>query len=142
MTKRMAIPWQSDFAYCTVQTPNITLSSVNQAADGSGIEVPPAYYVYWWPPQSPMHVVAGSVNPGDQVLDAIVSGDAKNNPIVAAGQRVPFQRGIASPAAMIANWHRLGFILNQGDNDYPYYVEKERNSIGLAQYTELRKGGS
>jgi L-lysine 6-oxidase len=142
MTKRMAIPWQSDFAYCTVQTPNITLSTVNQAADGSGIEVPPAYYVYWWPPQSPMHVVAGSVDPSDQVLDAIVSGDAKNNPIVAAGQRVPFQRGIASPAAMIANWHRLGFILNQGDNDYPYYVEKERNSIGLAQYTELQKGGS
>ena len=45
LTKRMAIPWQSDFQECTVQTPNITNPTINQSADGTGIEAPPTYYV-------------------------------------------------------------------------------------------------
>lgn len=40
LTKRMAIPWQSDFQECTVQTPNITNPTINQSADGTGIEAP------------------------------------------------------------------------------------------------------
>ena len=132
LTKRMAIPWQSDFQECTVQTPNITNPTVNQFADGTGIEVPPAYYVYWWPPQSPMHVVTGSLEPGDQVLDAIVS-EIAGQTIIPAGQRVSYQRGINSIADMIASWSRLGFIVNQGTEQYPYFVEKERNSQALGQ---------
>lgn len=132
LTKRMAIPWQADFQECTVQTPNITNSTVNQFADGTGIEVPPTYYVYWWPPQSPMHVMTGSIEPNDQVLDALVSRIA-GQPVVPAGQRVPYQRGIDSVQDMIDNWSRLGFIVNQGPEHYPYFVETERNNQGLAQ---------
>lgn len=142
LTKRMAIPWLADFQECTVQTPNITNPAINQFADGTGIEMPPAYFVYWWPPQSPMHVMTGSVGPGDQVLDAIVSNIA-GQPIIAAGQRVPYQRGINTIGDMIANWSRLGFIVNQGSEDYPYFVEKERNFRGLAQvwFNNQQPGG-
>lgn len=138
LTKRMAIPWQADFQECTVQTPNITNPSVNQFADGTGIEVPPAYYVYWWPPQSPMHVVTGSLAPGDQVLDALVS-EIAGQPLIPAGQRVPYQRGIGSVQDMITSWSRLGFIVNQGTDSYPYFVEKERDSQSLGQLAALRQ---
>jgi L-lysine 6-oxidase len=137
LTKRMAIPWQADFQECTVQTPNITNATVNQFADGTGIEAPPAYYVYWWPPQSPMHVVTGSLDPGEQVLDGIVSGIA-GQPIIPAGQRIPFQRGILNIQDMINSWSRLGFIINQGTEDYPYFVEKERNNQGFGQLAALQ----
>ncbi|MBY5163622.1 CTQ-dependent lysine 6-oxidase LodA [Salsipaludibacter albus] len=143
LTKRMAIPWQSDFQECTVQTPNITDPLVNQFADGTGIEVPPAYYVYWWPPQSPMHVVAGSLEPEDQVLDAVVSR-IDGQPIIPAGQRVPYQRGIASVQDMLDSWSRLGFVVDRGPADMPYFVETERNSQALVQIllNEQAAGGS
>ena len=133
LTKRMAIPWQADFQECTVQTPNITNPRVNQFADGTGIEAPPTYYVYWWPPQSPMHVVTGSRDPGDQVLDAYVS-NIDGQPVIPAGQRVEYQRGIAAISDMIQNWSRLGFIVNHGVAGIPYLVEQERDFRGLAQY--------
>ena len=141
MTKRMAIPWQADFQECTVQTPNITNPNINQFADGTGIEAPPAYYVYWWPPQSPMYVVSGSLDAGDQVLDAIVS-QIDGQPIIPAGQRVPFQRGINSVQDMIDNWGRLGFIVNQGADDYPYFVENERDFKSLGQLAALQQAAS
>jgi L-lysine 6-oxidase len=139
LTKRMAIPWQSDFQECTVQTPNITNQTINQFADGTGIEAPPAYYVYWWPPQSPMHVITGSVDAGNQVMDALVS-QIDGQPIIPAGQRVPYQRGINTIADMINSWSRLGFILNQSKlPSMPYFVEKERNTQELAQITILQQ---
>lgn len=131
LTKRMAIPWQADFHECTAQTPNISNPSVNQFADGTGIEVPPTYYVYWWPPQSPMAVVAGSLDPGDQVLDALASD--VQGPVSPAGQRVAYQRGIDSVEDIIQSWSRLGFVVNQGPPDYPYYVETERNFGAFGQ---------
>lgn len=140
LTKRMAIPWQSDFAECTVQTPNISNAHINQFADGTGIEVPPAYYVYWWPPQSPMHVTAGSLDPGDQVLDGLVYGPIVDQPIIPAGQRVPYQRGVLSAADMIDNWSRLGFIVNQGPENIPYFTEQERNSRAFGQLEANQKG--
>lgn len=132
LTKRMAIPWQADFHECTVQTPNMTNAHVNQFADGTGIEIPPTYYVYWWPPQSPMHVVTGTTEPSDQVLDAIVSL-IDDQPVIPAGQRVPYQRGIYSVQDIIDSWSRLGFIVNQGSEQYPYFVEKERNFAAFGQ---------
>ncbi|MBL1278099.1 MAG: CTQ-dependent lysine 6-oxidase LodA [Ectothiorhodospiraceae bacterium] len=137
LTKRMAIPWQADFQECTVQMPNITNPTINQFADGTGIEVPPAYYVYWWPPQSPMHIITGSLEPADQVLDAIVSNIA-GQPIIPAGQRVPFQRGVNTTQDMINNWNALGFIVNQGSEEYPYFVESERNSKTFGQLAALK----
>ena len=132
LTKRMAIPWMADFQECTVQTPNITDINVNQLADGSGIEVPPAYYVYWWPPQSPYNVMTGSLNAGDQVIDAFTAG-IDQQPIVPAGQNVEYQRGIQSPQDMIDYWSMLGFVVNRGSDAYPYYVESERNIRQLGQ---------
>jgi len=142
LTKRMAIPWQADFQECTVQTPNISNPKINQFADGTGIEVPPAYYVYWWPPQSPMHVVSGSVEPHEQVLDAIVS-QIDGQPIIPAGQRVPYQRGINSIEDMINSWNRLGFIVNQSRaENYPYFVEKERNFGQLGQLAAMQQAAA
>lgn len=139
ITKRMAIPWQSDFQECTVQTPNTTIPSVNQFADGTGIEVPPAYYVYWWPPQSPMHVMTGSMNPQDQVLDALVSVKLQQ-PLVPAGQRVSYQRAILNPQDMIISWSRLGFVVNKGTQNYPNFVETERNFQAFGQLATVSYG--
>ncbi|EMI40885.1 CTQ-dependent lysine 6-oxidase LodA [Rhodopirellula sp. SWK7] len=138
LTKRMAIPWQADFQECAVQTPNITNASVNQFADGTGIEAPPAFYVYWWPPQSPVHVVTGSVDPNDQVLDASVSQIA-GQPIIPAGQRVPYQRGIINVQDMITSWFRLGFIVDQGAPGFEYFTEQERGFGSLAQLEVLQQ---
>ncbi|MEJ6392146.1 LodA/GoxA family CTQ-dependent oxidase [Gymnodinialimonas sp. 2305UL16-5] len=132
MTKRMAIPWMADFHECTVQTPNITDINVNQLADGSGIEVPPAFYVYWWPPQSPFNVTTGTNLPQDQVLDAFVS-DIDGQTIIPQGQNVEFQRGINSAEEMINAWFMLGFLINRGTAEVPYIVETERNFGQLAQ---------
>lgn len=139
ITKRMAIPWQADFQECTVQTPNISIPDINQFVDGSGIEVPPAYYVYWWPPQSPMHVITGSTNPQDQVLDAILSA-IDGQPIIPAGQRVDFQRGIYNISEMITNWFRLGFIVNQGLETLPNFVETERDFQAFGQLAAVKHG--
>lgn len=132
LTKRMAIPWMADFHECTVQTPNLSNIHVNQLADGSGIEVPPAFYVYWWPPQSPFNVTTGTGLPQDQVLDAFVS-DIDGQTIVPQGQNVEFQRGIDSAQKMIDSWFMLGFLLNRGTEEIPYIVETERNFGQLAQ---------
>lgn len=132
LTKRMAIPWMADFHQCTVQTPNISNIYVNQLADGSGIEVPPAFYVYWWPPQSPFNVMTGTLSAADQVLDAFVS-DIDGQTIIPQGQNVEYQRGINSAADMINSWYRLGFMLDRGTPEIPYIVETERNFGQLAQ---------
>jgi L-lysine 6-oxidase len=153
LTKRMAIPWQSDFFECTVQTPNIDNPQINQSPADDGIQVPPVYYVYWWPPQSPMQVVVGDLDPGNQVLDGYVSNppaiiNATNGLNInvqsqsgfsptAAGQTMNYSRGINSFGQMVAAWADLGFILNKGTKDYPYFVESERNTVFLAQGTAL-----
>lgn len=153
LTKRMAIPWQADFFDCTVQTPNITNPAVNQSPADDGIQIPPAFYVYWWPPQSPMHVIAGDLTPGHQVLDGYVAAQpgqlsgangitiniqSQNGfAITAAGQPVAYARGINSFNQMTAAWADLGFIVNQGPQDYPYFVECERNTTALAQGAAL-----
>jgi L-lysine 6-oxidase len=153
LTKRMAIPWQADFFDCTVQTPNITNPRINQSPADDGIQVPPAYYVYWWPPQSPMQVVTGDLNPGNQVLDGYVSSQPSQLSglnginlnvqsqsgfsLTAAGQTMPYARGISSFGQMVAAWNDLGFIVNQGPRDYPYFVETERNTVALAQGAAL-----
>ncbi len=132
LTKRMAIPWMADFHECTVQTPNISNVHINQLADGSGIQMPPAFYVYWWPPQSPFNVTTGTTLPQDQVLDAFVS-DIDGQTIIPQGQNVEFQRGINSAQEMINSWFTLGFLLNRGTEEVPYIVETERNFGQLAQ---------
>ncbi|MEM7453640.1 MAG: CTQ-dependent lysine 6-oxidase LodA [Planctomycetota bacterium] len=140
LTKRMAIPWMADFHECTVQTPNISNPFVNQLEDGSGIQVPPAFYVYWWPPQSPFNVTTGTSIPQDQVLDAYVS-DIDMQPVIPEGQDVLYQRGIYTASDMISHWADLGFVVNRGNETIQYQVETERNFSQFAQsYINLRSG--
>lgn len=121
LTKRMACPWQADFFQCTVQYINFTDPSVNKAAqpDGSMAPLPPTYYSYWWPPQSPWDVLVGEFT---------VEGQAATN--VPAGQQMNYARGINSFTQMVQYWYALGFIRdkNSGSNGFPFIVETERNN--------------
>ncbi len=117
LTKRMAIPWQADFFECTVQFINFTDPKLN--ADKNG-PIPPAYYAYWWPPQSPWDVISGVLTAQEQ--------DAAGIP---AGLQVNFARGVNDFSQMIQAWSYLGFIVNNDlgeDRDlFPYFTETERN---------------
>lgn len=100
-----------------------------------------------------MHVIAGDLSPGNQVLDGYVGAQpgqlsgangitiniqSQNGfSITAAGQPVVYARGINSFNQMTAAWADLGFIVNQGPQDYPYFVECERNTTALAQGAAL-----
>lgn len=77
--------------------------------------------------------MTGATHPQDQVLDAYVS-QIDGQPVIPAGQNVEYQRGIFSKEDMISNWSALGFVVNQGSNEIPYLVEKERNFGQLAQF--------
>jgi len=57
--------------------------------------------------------------------------------LTAAGQTMSYSRGINSFAQMDAAWVDLGFIVNQGTKDYPYFLESERNTVSLAQGTAM-----
>jgi L-lysine 6-oxidase len=118
LTKRMAIPWQADFAQCTAQYINFTDPETNKE---NGIPKPPTYYGYWWPPQSPMFVLTGIAA---DAAEAAHMG-------VPSGFQVSYPRGINNFAEMILAWSYLGFIHNRNTApervDYPYFEEVERN---------------
>lgn len=116
LTKRMAIPWQADFFQCTAQLINYTDPTKNK---DSGIPVPPTYYAYWWPVQSPMFVLSG-----------YTGVDAQAAAGVPAGFQVYYPRGVNTFAQMITGWSYLGFVVNQNEGEdrtfYPYFAERER----------------
>ena len=120
LTKRMAIPWQADFFACSDQDVNFTDPEVNEIGD-SGIHQPPTYYVYWWPPQSPVNVYSGATTVDEQTLDG---GNMVGQPIL-------YARGVNTFVQMITAWKYMGFILNQNTgadrDEYPYFIERERN---------------
>jgi len=122
LTKRMAIPWQADFFQCTLQYVNFTDPAVNKV---NGIPLPPTFYAYWWPPQSPWDVLSGA----DEAHEQAATG-------VPAGAQVNYARGINSFVDMITAWSYLGFIHNQTTGAhrqwYPYFVEVERNDEQFA----------
>lgn len=114
LTKRMACPWQADFFQCTVQYINFTDPTVNKV---NKQPLPPTYYSYWWPPQSPWDVLTGEIT---------VEGQAEAH--TPAGLQVNYQRGINSFVQMVEHWSALGFIRDQhaGEKGFPYLVETER----------------
>ena len=118
MTKRMAIPWQADFFACTLQNVNFSDPNVNKV---NGIPLPPAYYAYWWPPQSPLDVISGANDKASQHASGLP-----------AGIQVNYARGINSFIDMITGWKYLAFIHNQTEGphreQFPYFVEVERNN--------------
>ena len=115
LTKRMACPWQADFFQCTVQTVNFTVPEVNKT---NGTPLPPTYYAYWWPPQSPWDVLTG---------DVTAAGQAASH--LPAGQQMNYARGVNTFVQMVEHWSALAFIRDQNSQDagYPYFVETERN---------------
>ncbi|MCW3074592.1 MAG: hypothetical protein JWP69_1661 [Flaviaesturariibacter sp.] len=118
LTKRMACPWQADFFQCTFQLINFTDPTVNKANIGGQMQpLPPTYYAYWWPPQSPWDVLVGELSVEGQ--------SASHNP---AGVQVNYARGINSFVQMVEHWSALGFIRDQnaGTPGFPYLVETER----------------
>lgn len=116
LTKRMACPWQADFFQCTIQYVNFTDPAVNKV---DGTPLPPTYYTYWWPPQSPWDVLTGEMTAAGQAASHLP-----------AGQQMNYARGINSFVQMVENWYALAFIrnANSGDNGYPYFTEVERTN--------------
>ncbi|WP_276482397.1 CTQ-dependent lysine 6-oxidase LodA [Paraflavitalea pollutisoli] len=120
LTKRMACPWQADFFQCTIQYVNFTDASMNKTGTGdSAMPLPPTYYSYWWPPQSPWDTLVGESTPEGQA--------AANSPM---GQQLNYARGINSFTQMVEYWFALAFIRNQntGNANYPFFTETERNN--------------
>ncbi len=121
LTKRMACPWQADFFQCTIQPVNFTNPAVNKTTDSQGntAPLPPTYYSYWWPPQSPWDVLTGELS---------AQGQAASH--LPAGQQMNYARGINSFVQMVEHWSSLAFIrnLNAGNSGYPYFTETERTN--------------
>ena len=132
LTKRMACPWQADFFQCTVQPVNFTNPAVNKAVDSEGNKapLPPTYYSYWWPPQSPW-----------DVLTTGLTEESQAESHVSAGQQMNYARGINSFVQMVEYWWSLAFIrnLNTGNGSYPYFTETERSNE-LFSYQEVGVG--
>lgn len=80
--------------------------------------LPPTYYSYWWPPQSPWDVLTGEIT---------IEGQQHGH--LPAGQQVNYARGINSFVQMVEHWSALAFIRdnNSGDKGFPYFAETERN---------------
>lgn len=126
LTKRMACPWQADFFQCTIQYVNFTEPSVNKAQVGTDnnnnpvmAPLPPTYYSYWWPPQSPWDTLVGETTLAGQA--------AANSPM---GQQLNYARGINSFAQMVEHWSALAFIRNRntGNSNFPFFTETERTN--------------
>lgn len=132
LTKRMACPWQADFFQCTVQYINFTVPSINKItlSNGTNVPLPPTYYTYWWPPQSPWDVIVGEFTD---------KGQGQTH--LPAGQQVNYARGINSFVQMVEYWYALGFIRdkNGATPGYPYIVETERNNEQFS-YKEVPVG--
>jgi L-lysine 6-oxidase len=158
LTKRMACPWQADFFQCTVQYINFDHPAINKAEkittttttvveswdpavgvgdyereevaqSTSNQPLPPSYYSYWWPPQSPWDVLTG-----EHTLDG------QEDSHLPAGQQVNYARGINSFVQMVEHWYALAFIRNNNpETNYPYFTETERNNL-LFNYKEVGVG--
>lgn len=124
LTKRMACPWQADFFQCTIQNINFTHPAVNKV-DGS--PMPPTYYSYWWPPQSPWDVLTGETTVQGQQLHK-ADGSIAFQP---AGQQLNYARGINNFVQMVEHWSSLAFIrdVNSGNAGFPYLTETERTNV-------------
>ncbi len=158
LTKRMACPWQADFFQCTVQPVNFTNPNFNKDTRVTTVEektedvwvksntvftdhqtiekdpvkepLPPTYYSYWWPPQSPWDVLTGETTLEGQIHSHLP-----------AGQQMNYARGINSFVQMVEHWSSLAFIRNTNSQDtgFPYFTETERTNE-LFSYVEYGVG--
>jgi len=95
--------------------------------------LPPTYYSYWWPPQSPWDVLNGETTLEGQMHSHLPSG-----------QQVNYARGINSFVQMVEHWSAMAFIrnVNSQDKGFPYFTETERThelfsfkELGIGQVT-------
>ena len=146
LTKRMAIPWQADFFDCSEQDVNFTTPLTNKTISNlSRIPLAPAFFAYWWPPQSPFNVYSGARTAAEQLLD----GNAflgNNNLGQVLGQNLLYHRGLNSFMDSVVGWKYLGFVLNTTKgplrDTFPFFTEQERSYEAFASgYQGLTSDG-
>ena len=112
VTKFMAIPWQADFNECSAQP-----------VDGRT--------VWWWPAQRPLFVyrkLKEDVQPKASIYEMVEAGDIKQVPWVGTDYNMNGNNFIsfASDNDMVEKWMDMGFVINEGDDKNPMFVEVER----------------
>ncbi|HEX7721905.1 MAG TPA: LodA/GoxA family CTQ-dependent oxidase [Pyrinomonadaceae bacterium] len=112
LTKYSAVPWQADFNECSTQNVDITYEQWN-VIDPQSVGDPAqdiTQMTFWWPSHRPMEVFS-------------------------ANGQVPWAQGIpqthAGDLKMVTAWKDLGFIMNEGTDDNPNFVQVERNDQNL-----------
>jgi len=116
LTKYSAVPWQADFNECSNQDVDITYEKWN-VIDPQSVGDPASditQTTFWWPSHRPMEVFQ------------IING---NETQVAWSQGIPQTN--AGDLKMVTAWKDLGFILNEGTDDNPNFVQVERNDENL-----------
>ncbi|SBS29574.1 L-lysine 6-oxidase [Marinomonas spartinae] len=111
-------------------SPVITASATKEVGKNDSKPLPPNYYSYWWPPQSPWDVLTGEMDAKGQLLSHFP-----------AGQQINYARGINSYGQMVEHWSALAFIRDQNSKNegFPYFTESERNHE-LFEYREIGVG--
>lgn len=107
ITQRMAQPWQADFNECDIQV--ISVADPSQNVDGNGIPPAPTFYTLWWPAQRPMSIYS---QPNQQGPANWARDDE--------GRKL-------SNLDMAEQWSKLGFVINQGSESAPDFVEVQRS---------------
>src|SRR5882724_1791295 len=112
LTKYSAVPWQADFNECSTQNVDITYEQWN-VIDPQRVGDPAqdiTQMTFWWPSHRPVEVFS-------------------------ANGQVPWAQGIpqthAGDLKMVTAWKDLGFIMNEGTDDNPNFVQVERNDQNL-----------
>lgn len=114
----------------SVEIPNTYEVTLDSSRSENGQPLPPTYFSYWWPPQSPWNVLAGEFS---------LEGQLQNH--VAAGKQVNYARGLNSYSQMIEHWSALAFIRDRNVNNegFPYFTETERNNE-LFEFKSVKVG--
>lgn len=124
ITKRSALPWQSDFNECTSQDINVTYKEWNLIYPKNiGDEFTERYQekttALWWPVHRPMQVYRRNL-------------DSNNNPVPGSADQVNWSRGIPETNEgdfkMVTAWKDMGFVIMDPNSDPKgKFFEQERN---------------
>ncbi len=126
LTKRSAVPWQSDFNECSTQPINVTFqewNKINPQSIGDTLleKYQQTTLILWWPSHRPMEVYKIF---RDKNGNPIMNGD---DPVI---KQVDWDRGIPQTSEgdlkMVTAWSELGFVRERPDLD-DQYIEQERN---------------
>ena len=107
LSQRMAQPWQADFNECDIQVISVHNPALN--VDEHGNPPAPTFYTLWWPAQRPMSIYS---QPNKEGLANWARDDT--------GRKL-------SNLDMAEQWSKLGFVINQGTDCAPDFVEVERS---------------